>query len=414
LPPGFSEGTPDISLARSRQVDATSQSILASHVAQNVNDSGDALSSYTDALCSVNGYAFTEYGLLRAPADVVRQAPAEARTGLCVLPPSEAESSIRRGTCNKQNYMLYVSGAHDNIVQEVYPVGDQCVVQFRTDPVRPMATLQATRSTWLPMSYDRYLGDMVVERTPVYKKYAAKARELDGQIDYETRRLAREESVRQDLENKMRHCIYNELPSERSAADLARRTADTTRTTCRTKVQECMAANAARAAAEAARRAREEEAARKAREEEAARAAARAAAEATVGFQIRGRGRDNYCLSVPFASHASGANMIMWDCDPRKANQRFKRDAKAQLVMAHSGKCLDVYGWQTHNLARVIQWDCHGGANQQWDYDHKGRLHPRNAPSKCLDVMGAGTHNDAAVIIYDCHDGNNQKWVGTR
>jgi cell division protein FtsB len=126
---------------------------------------------------------------------------------------------------------------------------------------------------------------------------------------------------------------------------------------------------------------------------------------------IRSRNRDNYCLSVPYASQTSGEGLIMWDCHGGWAgNQRFTRDDKAQIVIAHSGKCLDVNGWQTDNLARVIQWDCHGGANQQWDYDGQGRLHPRNAPSKCLDVLGSSTGNDAQVVIYDCHDGNNQKW----
>ncbi len=37
-----------------------------------------------------------------------------------------------------------------------------------------------------------------------------------------------------------------------------------------------------------------------------------------------------------------------------------------------SGKCLDLPGGQTGDGTPVIQYDCHGGANQQWTIDAAG------------------------------------------
>ena len=38
----------------------------------------------------------------------------------------------------------------------------------------------------------------------------------------------------------------------------------------------------------------------------------------------------------------------------------------AALVASHSQKCLDVNGGSLNDGASLIQWQCHGGANQQW------------------------------------------------
>ena len=37
-----------------------------------------------------------------------------------------------------------------------------------------------------------------------------------------------------------------------------------------------------------------------------------------------------------------------------------------RFVARHSGKCLDVAGWSTDDGTGIIQWQCHGGANQTW------------------------------------------------
>ncbi|MFT7559823.1 MAG: hypothetical protein ACI93R_001738 [Flavobacteriales bacterium] len=78
----------------------------------------------------------------------------------------------------------------------------------------------------------------------------------------------------------------------------------------------------------------------------------------------------------------------------------------------HSGKCIDVEGWATHNGANVGQADCHGGANQVFRTLDGGEGHwmLQNVHSgKCLDVQNWGTHNGANIEQYDCHGGDNQR-----
>ena len=36
------------------------------------------------------------------------------------------------------------------------------------------------------------------------------------------------------------------------------------------------------------------------------------------------------------------------------------------LVASHSSSCLDVNGGSLDDGASIIQWQCHGGDNQQW------------------------------------------------
>ena len=74
----------------------------------------------------------------------------------------------------------------------------------------------------------------------------------------------------------------------------------------------------------------------------------------------------------------------------------------------NSGKCLEVGGWATNNGAGVDQWDCTGGANQQWFWDGKS-IRNRNS-GKCLEVGGWATNNGAGVDQWDCTGGANQQW----
>ncbi|MCX4744731.1 RICIN domain-containing protein [Kitasatospora sp. NBC_01287] len=85
------------------------------------------------------------------------------------------------------------------------------------------------------------------------------------------------------------------------------------------------------------------------------------------------------CLDVSGASTADGAAVIQWNCSGQ-ANQEFTLRPVAalgnsqdyQLVAAHSGKCVDVYGVSTAPGAVIHQWTCDTGStlatktNQIW------------------------------------------------
>jgi hypothetical protein len=125
------------------------------------------------------------------------------------------------------------------------------------------------------------------------------------------------------------------------------------------------------------------------------------------------------CLDIHGASGGNGTTLIQWDFHGG-SNQQFQPDHVGggfyRLVALHSGKVLDVTGASTANGAAVVQWDWHGGDNQlfrivplgdgycQIVAKHSGRV---------LDVTGASDANGAQIIQWDWHGGDNQRWLLT-
>lgn len=139
--------------------------------------------------------------------------------------------------------------------------------------------------------------------------------------------------------------------------------------------------------------------------------------EDALGFnvilKIKHSGR---CLDITGWSTNAGAPLIQWDCHGG-ANQRFNfvhtGFGNYNIVMVHSGQCLDVWGFSTDNGAPIVQWPCHGGDNQKF------RLiaHPDGYFSfvavqsgRCLDVKDVSTGNGVPIIQWDCHLGDNQRF----
>jgi hypothetical protein len=129
------------------------------------------------------------------------------------------------------------------------------------------------------------------------------------------------------------------------------------------------------------------------------------------------------------------------------------------LQSVASGKCLDLPGGVTRDGTAPIQYDCHGGPNQQWSVDAAGDAGARivsrmsgkclgadpNNPAPggvivqspcgaaprqlwvlsnaengatlrnaatllCLDVPGASNANGTKPVLWTCNGGNNQTW----
>ena len=119
-------------------------------------------------------------------------------------------------------------------------------------------------------------------------------------------------------------------------------------------------------------------------------------------------------------------------------------------LRSKTGKCLDVHGPDVQrNGGRVQVWDCHGGANQNWQQrdgalisstgmcldapgaaanggpiqistcnGSPGQQWTRteetyvNANGLCLDVARSSLMNNGGkVLVWSCHGGNNQKWL---
>jgi predicted nucleic acid-binding Zn-ribbon protein len=119
--------------------------------------------------------------------------------------------------------------------------------------------------------------------------------------------------------------------------------------------------------------------------------------------------RANFCLDISGVSRNAGARTHAWECHGG-GNQRFTMDNKGRIVVQHSGQCLDVYNFNTANGAAVVQWPCHDGENQKWYFDEQNRIHSVLVPNKCLDISANSKNNGAPIIMSDCHDGPNQKW----
>lgn len=124
-------------------------------------------------------------------------------------------------------------------------------------------------------------------------------------------------------------------------------------------------------------------------------------------------------LDIEGISGASGAPVIQWDYHGG-ANQQFHVDHVSggyyRLIALNSGKVLDVTGASTAAGAAIIQWDWHGGDNQLFRLESLGdgcvRIVAKHS-GKVLDVTGGSTGNGARIIQWDWHGGDNQRWLVT-
>ncbi|BCB73718.1 hypothetical protein GCM10022251_80150 [Phytohabitans flavus] len=71
------------------------------------------------------------------------------------------------------------------------------------------------------------------------------------------------------------------------------------------------------------------------------------------------------CMDVAWGSTANGAVVQLAGCSGNPA-QQWVLTAAGDLVNPQANKCVDVAGWDSNDGARLITWECHGGANQKW------------------------------------------------
>ncbi|SDD69804.1 ricin-type beta-trefoil lectin domain protein [Glycomyces harbinensis] len=123
------------------------------------------------------------------------------------------------------------------------------------------------------------------------------------------------------------------------------------------------------------------------------------------------------CVDVVSASTANGAEIIQWDCHGGSNQQWLLQDVgggHVQIVSPASGKCLDVDAASTADNARVLLWSCNGGANQQWQLRAVSGGHVEivaRHSGKCLDVAGSSTANSARLQHNTCRGSASQQWT---
>jgi hypothetical protein len=113
------------------------------------------------------------------------------------------------------------------------------------------------------------------------------------------------------------------------------------------------------------------------------------------------------CLSA-HAIHPDGDPAFGWACDEAFDDQEWIYDrVSSTLRILEPGDpqdlhCLDV---DTQNYQEVQTWDCHGGANQQWQFR---RVLLRGYGGLCLTRPATG--GPGAVTMETCTGGDTQLW----
>ncbi|MGX6608362.1 ricin-type beta-trefoil lectin domain protein [Micromonosporaceae bacterium Da 78-11] len=74
---------------------------------------------------------------------------------------------------------------------------------------------------------------------------------------------------------------------------------------------------------------------------------------------------NNKCLDIPWGSTASGTLIQIANCNGNPA-QQWVLSAAGDVVNPQANKCLDIKDWNADDLAKLVLWDCSGGANQKW------------------------------------------------
>jgi galactose oxidase len=122
----------------------------------------------------------------------------------------------------------------------------------------------------------------------------------------------------------------------------------------------------------------------------------------------------NQCMDVYGGSQSVSAEIIQWGCHGG-ANQQWQlrqTDGYYMIVAAHSGLCLDVAGGATDIGVRTIQWTCSNNQNQQFTLrpQKTGYAIVARHTGLCLGIENAATQEGAHVTQQACDAGTNQTW----
>ncbi|MEH0416218.1 RICIN domain-containing protein [Streptomyces sp. B21-083] len=121
------------------------------------------------------------------------------------------------------------------------------------------------------------------------------------------------------------------------------------------------------------------------------------------------------CLDV--GGQANGSVVQQYTCNGTVNQQWSLRSTGGgyfQLVVASSGRCMEVVNSDQSNNAVVQIVDCNGGYNQQWATQtstHAGwpRLAARHS-GKCLQPLNENTGDRTQQVQFDCYTAWSQEW----
>ncbi len=117
-------------------------------------------------------------------------------------------------------------------------------------------------------------------------------------------------------------------------------------------------------------------------------------------------GLANKCIDVPNSNGSDGVQLQLWDCNGTGAQAwTFPGDGTIRAF----GLCMDVAWGSTANGAVIQLAHCSGNPAQQFVLSGAGDLvNPQS--NKCVDVTGANPASGTKLVQWECHGGANQKW----
>jgi hypothetical protein len=213
--------------------------VLSDYVSDNVNRAGDAMASFNDNICLMNGVSMNKSGLLKDPK--------VAGAGACVFANLSSEALQKPGMCSKDNDSLYDANFAD-VVEDIsitkpdsaVMTNPKCVVKFKiaaSDPSR----LQGTADPSRVREYDQHLADKQIEATPEYitldRKYKALLPVYAGLQDT-LRNLTAELN---DETTRGEKCRTTTLPSAQTQLEAAKAAASAEMSACAQQLAECKA-----------------------------------------------------------------------------------------------------------------------------------------------------------------------------
>jgi Ricin-type beta-trefoil lectin domain len=151
-----------------------------------------------------------------------------------------------------------------------------------------------------------------------------------------------------------------------------------------------------------------------------------------MAFYIESVNNPEMYLDVLGGSTADGTQIIQHEFNDGRLNQQWEiirlHNDSYLIVNVQSSKALDVAYASQENGAQIVQYRVHGGANQQWILRHlqagptvgdtNRYVIVSMHSNKALDVAYASQENGAQIVQYQVHGGANQQWriieVGTR
>jgi galactose oxidase len=97
----------------------------------------------------------------------------------------------------------------------------------------------------------------------------------------------------------------------------------------------------------------------------------------------------------------------------REGKAEVARTGYSSIVVAHSGKCLDISGSSQAGGATAVQWHCNFASNEQWTvqpFNGSFRVIAEHS-GQCLAVAGGSTVAGAQIVQNPCSGANAELWT---